>query len=320
MAGGRHELIQRQFSDGSEQESALEGWTQRYAQTGPGRYRGEVRRLCLGNVRVTRETINVAVEQRTSPPAGRSVFVQSIKQTAAWRMNAEAITPESSCFIAGGEEFHAAMPAGCDIIFVEYDDPNAQPEASGTQPVSAVAAGWETYAVASWLLSLLMAFPEAGCDLHEMASFLPGMITDRLSYLRNLGRGPRQNASASQTDWAVFRLVRDHFDGAGRDPLSVADVCRQIDLPEQVVRQAFINTVGRGPGSWMRDQRLNGARRDLLDRDNRASVSEVAVRWGFWHLGRFSRYYSDLFGELPSQTGARSAIGPERARRSDLDI
>lgn len=320
MAGGRHELIVRQFSDGSEQENALDGWTQRYAQMGPGQYHGEVRRLCLGDVKVTRETINVAVEQRTSPPAGRSVFVQSLRQTAEWRMNAEAIKPESSCFIAGGDEFHAAMPAGCDIVFVEYDDPNAQTGGPGAQPVSAVATGMETYAIASWLLSLLMVFPESGCDLHEMAAFLPGMITDRLSYLRGLRREPRKNASASQTDWVVFRLVRDHFDGAGRDPLSVADICRQIDLPEQVVRQAFINTVGRGPGSWMRDQRLNGARRDLLDRDDRASVSEVAVRWGFWHLGRFSRYYSDLFGELPSQTVPRSAAGPERSRRLGLSI
>ena len=320
MAGGRHELIQRQFSDGSEQERALDGWTQRYAQMGPGSYRGEVRRLSLGDVKVTRETINVAVEQRTSPPAGRAVFVQSLRQTAAWRVNAEAITPESSCFLDGGEEFHAAMPAGCDIIFVEYDDPHRREEAPGVRPVSAVSTGLETYAVASWLLSLLMAFPEAGVGMSEMASFLPAMITDRLSYLRSLRRGQRQTSSPSQTDWAVFRLVRDHFDGAGRDPLSVADVCRQIDLPEQVVRQAFINTVGRGPGSWMRDQRLNGARRDLLNRDNRASVSEIAVRWGFWHLGRFSRYYSDLFGELPSQTGMRGAIGSERVRRAGHDV
>lgn len=311
MAGGRHELIHRQFSDGSEQEGALEGWTQRYAQTGAGPYHGEVRRLSLGDVKVTRETINVAVEQRTSPPAGRSVFLQSLGQTAAWRVNAEAITPESSCFLAGGEEFHAAMPAGSDIVFVEFDDSHPPTEGSGVLPVSAVSAGLETYAIASWLLSLLMAFPEAGAGMSEMASFLPAMITDRLSYLRGLKRGLRHSMSPSQTDWAVFRLVRDHFDGAGRDPLSVADVCRRIDLPEQVVRQAFINTVGRGPGSWMRDQRLNGARRDLLNRDNRASVSEVAVRWGFWHLGRFSHYYSALFGELPSQTAMR--IGPSAA-------
>ncbi|WP_304610556.1 helix-turn-helix domain-containing protein [Oryzibacter oryziterrae] len=305
MADGRHDVIHRQFFDGSEQEGALDGWTQRYVQMGPGQYLGEVRRLCLGGIKVTRESINVATEQRTSPPVGRSVFVQSLRHNAGFRMNAEAIAPESSCFVAGGEEYHAAMPEGCDIVFVEYDAPSDAK--SSPWPVSTVNAGAEAAAFASWLLSLLMAFPEVGGDTLEMASLVPGMITDRLSYLRDLAtRGLRQRTSASQTDWAVFRLVRDHLDGAGSDPLSVADVCRRIDLPEPVVRQAFINTVGRGPGSWMRDQRLNGARRDLLNQQDRASVSEVAVRWGFWHLGRFSRYYADLFGELPSQTATRS--------------
>jgi hypothetical protein len=28
----------------------------------------------------------------------------------------------------------------------------------------------------------------------------------------------------------------------------------------------------------------------------------VALDWGFWHFGDFSRAYKDCFGELPSDT------------------
>jgi hypothetical protein len=28
----------------------------------------------------------------------------------------------------------------------------------------------------------------------------------------------------------------------------------------------------------------------------------VAQKWGFSHMGRFSKYYTDLFGENPSST------------------
>ena len=28
------------------------------------------------------------------------------------------------------------------------------------------------------------------------------------------------------------------------------------------------------------------------------------MKYGFWHLGRFSGYYHDLFGEYPSRTVA----------------
>jgi len=32
------------------------------------------------------------------------------------------------------------------------------------------------------------------------------------------------------------------------------------------------------------------------------SVSAVALDWGFWHFGEFSRACKDCFGELPSDT------------------
>jgi len=32
------------------------------------------------------------------------------------------------------------------------------------------------------------------------------------------------------------------------------------------------------------------------------TVTDVALNWGFWHFGEFSRAYKNCFGELPSGT------------------
>jgi AraC family ethanolamine operon transcriptional activator len=53
----------------------------------------------------------------------------------------------------------------------------------------------------------------------------------------------------------------------------------------------------------LKQLRLQGLRRDLRDAAARSTmVLEMALRWGFWHLGRD---YKLLFGETPAATLAR---------------
>jgi AraC family ethanolamine operon transcriptional activator len=48
---------------------------------------------------------------------------------------------------------------------------------------------------------------------------------------------------------------------------------------------------------------LNAARRDLrMARDRSERISDIAMRWGFLHLGRFAEEYRLLFGERPTDT------------------
>jgi AraC-like DNA-binding protein len=53
---------------------------------------------------------------------------------------------------------------------------------------------------------------------------------------------------------------------------------------------------------YLRNVRLDGARSDLISGDEATTVSDVAYRWGFNHLGRFAAHYEHKFGETPSRT------------------
>ena len=55
------------------------------------------------------------------------------------------------------------------------------------------------------------------------------------------------------------------------------------------------------PMNALRALRLDAARQRLLD-GACANVTEAALAVGFGHLGRFSEYYKERFGELPRQT------------------
>lgn len=57
------------------------------------------------------------------------------------------------------------------------------------------------------------------------------------------------------------------------------------------------------PTAWLRMRRLNLARQALLRaRPGETTVADVAMRYSFWHLGRFAEAYRTLFLESPSQT------------------
>ena len=58
--------------------------------------------------------------------------------------------------------------------------------------------------------------------------------------------------------------------------------------------------------AYLRTLRLSNARHDLLTQ-RWATVTETAMQWNFFHLGRFSQDYQRIYGETPSQTFRRNS-------------
>jgi AraC-like DNA-binding protein len=67
--------------------------------------------------------------------------------------------------------------------------------------------------------------------------------------------------------------------------------------------RAFEEKYGLGPMAFVRQRRLDACYAQLLGSDRDAtSVTEVAMSYGFWHLGKFAIAYKETFGESPSET------------------
>ena len=83
-------------------------------------------------------------------------------------------------------------------------------------------------------------------------------------------------------------------------PITVTDVATAAGSSVRRLQEAFQDHLGDSPMGYLRNYRLDVAHRALGDGD--CSVTEVAHRCGFTHLGRFSASYRERFGELPSHT------------------
>ena len=72
----------------------------------------------------------------------------------------------------------------------------------------------------------------------------------------------------------------------------------------RTVQNQFREKLHETPTEYLRNRRLERARAELADAppDSGVTVTDVAVRWGFHHLGRFATTYRARFGESPSHT------------------
>jgi AraC-like DNA-binding protein len=90
-------------------------------------------------------------------------------------------------------------------------------------------------------------------------------------------------------------------------PLTIEEIAREAGVSVRGLQMAFQQFKDMTPMTYLRQMRLDGVRRDLTSGAQQdVLISEVAKRWGFTHMGRFSAMYVNAFGEIPRQTLNRS--------------
>lgn len=99
-------------------------------------------------------------------------------------------------------------------------------------------------------------------------------------------------------------FVEQHY----AEPLTVERIAAAVRISPRQLQAVFTEHLGSPPSQLLRNIRLDRARELLSDREaaGQATVAAAATRVGFTHLGRFSAYYTQRFGESPSATLAKS--------------
>jgi AraC-like DNA-binding protein len=96
--------------------------------------------------------------------------------------------------------------------------------------------------------------------------------------------------------------VREYIDANLSDPqLSPASIAAAHFISTRHLHNVFHES-GTTVASFIRSQRLDGARRDLQDPLNAGkAVGAVAANWGFLDAAHFSRTFRDAFGVSPTE-------------------
>lgn len=102
--------------------------------------------------------------------------------------------------------------------------------------------------------------------------------------------------------------VLNHMQTHADQPLTPGELARVGCMSVRTLHATFQHELGVSPMAHLRRLRLDHVRADLLRSPGSSTrISDVAVRWGFFHPSRFARQYQERFGELPSDTARRDA-------------
>ncbi|WP_068176398.1 AraC family transcriptional regulator [Mycobacterium sp. UM_CSW] len=84
---------------------------------------------------------------------------------------------------------------------------------------------------------------------------------------------------------------------------STAQLARQTGVSARALQRAFERSDQPSPMAYLRRLRLHRVYTELAaSSPDSVTVTMVAGRWGFVHLGRFAGQYQQLFGETPAET------------------
>lgn len=99
------------------------------------------------------------------------------------------------------------------------------------------------------------------------------------------------------------KRAEDYMLAHADEDVAMADLCAAAGVSASALFRGFRRFRGTGPMAYLKEVRLERARSELERHEiGETTVTEIATKWRFYHLGRFAADYMRRFGESPSTT------------------
>jgi AraC-like DNA-binding protein len=110
--------------------------------------------------------------------------------------------------------------------------------------------------------------------------------------------------AAQASPAAPRHVVRalDYMRAHADRPITVGELAAIAGVGARTLYEGFRRFRGTTPMAFLKATRLERAHAELEAAPPEASVTAIALKWGFVHLGRFAQDYRRRYGESPSET------------------
>jgi AraC family transcriptional regulator, ethanolamine operon transcriptional activator len=305
----------RRYGDIDELNEECRDWSVEFRQLGRGPFSAHYEHGSIGRVHLSSARYTAGASARGATPAGACILTL-LPVAAPVFLRTGPLPPDQGGLSRGGQDYAVTSTEPFDLFTAVLDE-----------------AMLEDACRARWGLSLKDVVSGSRIQYRSVGALRHAFLEMRA--LLDLLNGPRfppgtSSAIVGQAEAAAMSILLDAMepkapgaDDVGRrrvarraealirerlgEPRVLSQIAAELNTTLRSLQTGFREVYGMTPHAYRTSLRMSSARADL--RRGSGTVSEVAVRWGFLHLGRFSVDYKRMFGESPSVTlrGGRTA-------------
>ena len=291
-------------------------WRLNYQQLSAGVYEGRIVHASPPGLHLTQETLSKAARQQGS--LFDDCVGLSLARSPVGVCRFHGQLADANVVMAGlGQELDLTTPDDCELLAILMPRTNFMgmlrqwhprvAEKVSTGPVTLRVPPGQAGHLRGLMQGLLRVLadqpPEGHLAVRQVQDALVLAWQDTLSSQSEecSDAWMRQNRHALVKQ--ACQHVRDSLHHQHMQLPTMLELCKALGSSPRKLEYCFRDVLGMSPARYLRLMRLNGAHQELVYRsDDKVTVQEVAMRWGFWHLGAFAGDYKRMFGRLPSQT------------------
>lgn len=175
----------------------------------------------------------------------------------------------------------------------------------------------------SWLGELdkrLEGLGSGGVD-YVVKPFEPAEVIARIRvHLRKAGRIRMDSGAglAGTPDSPLVQAAIDHLLTHMHDPPTVGSLAELLGTSEKRLSRAFRKNLGKTPFEYLRERRLDLARRLLVETS--LAINAVATETGFTSPANFATAFRTCFGLSPSEYRTRNLSEPTKHSTGEGDV
>jgi len=278
-----------------------------YVRLRAGAFHGALRESSDGVVALAHEHWSSALRVRCARPRSYVVFTAAATEAASWC----GIPLERESILALQRDWEITTRGPLDASSFAVERGSLERVEARLDGGDSAPRPTENYLLASASAVLLRERVVSALEATALPPAARHVLVGEFLHLAATLRRVAEPKTARLESWsrrrAAVRRVEEYLDAHERELPSLAELCAVAATSERTLEYAFREQLGVTPLRYLRLRRLNRVASELRSAAcETTQVTEVAMRWGFWQLGRFAAQYRALFDEQPSETLARS--------------